>query len=177
MKRNEPSPWTDERKIVLCEIYPLGSLQWNADELNKRTGSNFTRGAIAGAAARFGLAAAHPKRIDESIARAANKNKRKRTRSDSALGVKLRFAQLPKDIGSLAEYEARGAPKHFIGIPFIDLANNHCRYPYDVDGVTLFCGQPKLETSSYCAGCHPMCWHPVTRRAKDAPIPSWKSAA
>lgn len=35
----------------------------------------------------------------------------------------------------------------------LDLANNECRWPTTKDKPFLFCGEPKLAGSSYCA-CH-----------------------
>jgi hypothetical protein len=55
----------------------------------------------------------------------------------------------------------------FLKIPFADLGPNHCRYPIG-DGPFLFCGQPKMEGSSYCAWCHERCHGAV--REKTGPF-------
>lgn len=45
----------------------------------------------------------------------------------------------------------------FLGIPFLDLRSHHCRYPRTIKGKTMYCGQPRIEDSSYCLACHKLC--------------------
>ena len=48
-------------------------------------------------------------------------------------------------------------PEHFLGVTFENLTDDQCRYPRG-DNPFLFCGQPKMQESSYCAKCHALCW-------------------
>ena len=167
-KHDKPPSWTPLRLALLNEIYTQGSFQWIADEINKRTGSQFTRNAICGQAMRSGLMAKNPKRrngdsrkAERIVARRARRQAHAKPRPAKTTVIPMPIAT---DVQSLREYENRGAPAHFLAIAFRELNDNDCRYPYDVDGVTMFCGQPKLETSSYCLRCHPLCWRPVEKR-------------
>lgn len=51
-------PWTDAATALLKEIYLRGSNAWVAREINRQTGSSFSRNAIIGRAHRIGLARA-----------------------------------------------------------------------------------------------------------------------
>lgn len=46
----------------------------------------------------------------------------------------------------------------FIGIPFVETTDKTCMYPAGDGASMLFCGSPRIEDSSYCAGHHRVCW-------------------
>lgn len=54
-------------------------------------------------------------------------------------------------------------PPHFKGVAFDDLELSSCRYPYENSrGTTVYCGQRRKPGSSYCPGCHAICWKDKT---------------
>ena len=42
-----------------------------------------------------------------------------------------------------------------------ELEHDQCRYPYDADNGTLFCGQPKAPIGPYCQAHHDLCYMPL----------------
>jgi hypothetical protein len=151
-----PTNWTDERKNLLDKIFMDGSLAWIAKEINRRTGSSFTRGAVAGAAYRFGVAAKFQKR--------AMSKRRGRPRLERPVLYRETprnrvNGRLPPDHAALDRYEELPPPAHFIGVTFADLKQKHCRFIVGAGLSGLYCGQPRIEDSSYCADCHRICWY------------------
>ena len=76
----------------------------------------------------------------------------------------------------LVEKKATTMPKLFvadkeeedgvaIGVPFLELSHNGCRYPTSrFEGQHYFCGEPKRDTkTSYCELHHALCWHQKKR--------------
>lgn len=51
-----------------------------------------------------------------------------------------------------------------IGVKFLDLQSNHCRFPVGdpKDNTLLFCGAPKIDlTVPYCQYCYQLCYTPA----------------
>lgn len=54
---------------------------------------------------------------------------------------------------SLAAHAAPAVPHNFLGVPLLDLEPNTCRYPQGDTPNILFCGQPVVPETSWCAHC------------------------
>ena len=48
-------------------------------------------------------------------------------------------------------------PSKFLGVTLLDLEPYHCRFPVGEGENIRFCGQRRLETSSYCKECREVC--------------------
>lgn len=141
----QKTPWTMEREIMLVSLISSPySCKWLAAEINKRTGSVFTRNSIIGKIHRMGLAKKAPKIVSRQ-----NRPKKPRDR-------RVRVERVMVDL--FADFLP---PPDFIGIQFAATSQFTCMYP-EGDGVhMLFCGQPRREDSSYCVFHHRLCyWKP-----------------
>lgn len=131
--------WKEDAKAFLTELYradDAGSFAVLAKKLNERFGTDYTRDAIIGVSKRMGLAGKPP----------------------ASSGNRL----VPKVKESAALRCAEVTP---LNIPFSDLGERECRYPYG-DGPYLFCGHPAQADSSYCPAHHRLCWmKPISRRS------------
>lgn len=169
------SAWTDERVALLKTLWAAGEL--SAKGIAAVLGHGITRNAVIGKVGRLGL----PKRAHNPYPRNRAPRARRASNNFNASHQstpktkKTRPARIEPDdvdaevrvnLGSLHAIEAEPAPDTFLGIPLLKLQDKHCRYPRIVDGVTLFCGQPKTFTiapdgtpaaSSYCVHCHRRC--------------------
>jgi hypothetical protein len=84
----------------------------------------------------------------------------RRTRDNISAQLRPKLSKVPLPGSALAdELDAETPPPSFLGIPFMELEDHHCRYPRG-DNPILFCGQPKMADSSYCPECHARCWTP-----------------
>lgn len=133
-----------------------------AEIINAKTGSSFTRNACIGKALRIGLVTHSPRALVLQ-----RKQPRRAQRRDTNFRRPVEPA--PVDFRSLKEVESAAPPTEFLGIRFADLKQHHCRYPRGGNNgePILYCGQPKIEHSAYCAACHTRCHsgHIYIRRA------------
>ena len=121
--------WTEERLALLKANYGTHSMRETATMINEATGSNFTKNAIIGKLHRM-----------EGYQPPKNTNYQPRKRFISrTLSESHKLQREALDI--------------FIGIPFIELKQNDCRFPRGEDEGMLFCGQP-IERGSYCSKCY-----------------------
>jgi len=126
--------WTEERLALLKAYYGTHSMRETAEMINEATGSRFTKNAIIGKLHRIeGYQPTTPTRNPGDV-RIPRKRFINRTLSESH---KLQ----------------REALDVFVGIPFMELKENDCRYPRGEDDGILFCGQP-IEKDSYCSKCY-----------------------
>jgi len=152
--------WTEERVEFLKKCWADGL---SASQVAAKMG--LTRNAVIGKVCRLGLAGrklaqtprvrSSPPRSGAGVVGAISLHRRKRPSNPSGA--------IPPDTSVLERLAAETPPPEFLGIPFLDLEPNHCRYPRGEGRDTLFCGQPKMLESSYCAHCHRLC-HEVARR-------------
>lgn len=149
--------WTDDRIERLKTLWNAGG--HSCAEIAAVLGGGISRNSVIGKITRLGL----QKRRDRSTLYVA---KPKRPRAERTLrrngaGFVLRDPieqpDVTPDLNSLAAVESQPVPPTFLGIAFAKLKNNHCRYPRGEGINILFCGQPKLEGSSYCPQCHRRC--------------------
>lgn len=152
--------WNDARELLLISLIDEPhSCRWLAAEINKRTGSEFTRNSIIGKMHRMGLTKAQPK-----ISSRQNRPKKPRNRRirPKVVVVDMFADTLP--------------PLDFLGVPFVETNNKTCMYPEGDGAHMLFCGQPCKDESSYCAShdriCHQKATGPTTRYWK-----TWGRAA
>jgi len=157
--------WTDDRVELLKELHREGcySRADLASEINKLTGSNFTRGAVIGKIDRL-FGALRPVKTEEEKAlatkarmeRDAQRKRERRSEEREYRGVVMRPA--PKAGGRekpapfIAQLPADVAPLH---ICLMDLTDETCRWPYHSDGdITTYCGCYPKQNSSYCHAHH-----------------------
>jgi hypothetical protein len=166
------SDWTQERTAMLVQFRSEGMKRGAiADEINKRTGSKFTRAAICGKIDRM-YPVAKPIKSEEAKAetkrlrleRNARTKREKRAAERAARGEtpKTRQQRRAPAAPILAIVEVR--PEDFpearvVGIDA--LQPHHCRFICNDDMATpVYCGLPILSNSSrfsFCAGHHARC--------------------
>lgn len=78
---------------------------------------------------------------------------------DSKERKRMPDGAMAPDTAALSRYDTAPLPDGFLSIPFDDLQPRHCRYPRGENPI-LFCGQPAIQDSSYCASCHARCYTP-----------------
>lgn len=152
--------WDKQRTEMLRALHRAGELSFGgiALEINRKTGSRFSRGAIIGKSMRLGLMDARPRRV-AGINLNGPVSKAGRPRADGGGRVRAPFTP-PAPL-----YRPPDKPQWFLGVIFADLKPSylkpsHCRYPHGGEDGTpiLFCGRPQMEGSSYCERCHPRCY-------------------
>lgn len=153
VKLERRSWWNAGRDNLLKELWSQGeSASDIARTINERTGSQLTRCAVIG-------------RVHRTKLEARGRGFNPIVASRSA----IRKAALRKEprikVAKVRQFTEPETPYHFLGIPFLDLQDNQCRYPSGEP--MLFCGQPRIEDSSYCARCHQVCYS----RHQAAPAP------
>ena len=152
--------WTDAR-VELLKVYHAQNISYSqiARKINDETGASLTKGACIGRAHRMGLAKAAPR---EPGFRPGGECKPRKSRKSHA--PKEQYVRVKLATGELAplmpERVESPMPLEFRGIPFANLGKTHCRYPRGEP--IVYCGQRKMEGSSYCPACHALCY---TRRA------------
>ncbi len=151
------SAWTDERVEQLRTLWAGNAHSCAA--IAAELGGGLSRNAVIGKALRLGLP-------QKGHVHSTPRNKPKRQPvarvviQRSGRGYISTADDQPLDgvdVSSIAELEAQPTPSTFLGITLANLEREHCRYPRDIDGARLFCGQPKIADSSYCAACHRRC--------------------
>ncbi len=142
---SKASPWTVEREELLKTLLEAKrSCNWLAREINRQSGSSFTRNAIIGKLHRMGISKPQPDKQE------------KRTRSKKPR--EPRFRPERKVIDLFADLLP---PADFLGIQFVETNRSTCMYPEGDGSHMLFCGQPRRAESSYCAAHHKICyWKP-----------------
>ena len=139
--------WTDEHHDLLNQLFKKGSAAWIAREINKLTGSTFTRNAVIGKCHKLGLGNLSP---EERVAKKANRQARKKR--ESKRGVRQ-----PASFTVIDSFAENVRPDH-LGISFSDLQPQHCRFPKG-DGLdATYCGQQVKEGQSYCPACYRICY-------------------
>lgn len=137
------TPWNIEREVLLVALINSPySCVWLASEINRLTGSSFSKNAVISKIHRMGLSKAMPEVVNRQ-----NRPKKPRNRRVRRERVDLFADTLP--------------PPDFIGIQFEETNKFTCMYPEGDGTHMLFCGQPKQDGSSYCSGHHRLCyWKP-----------------
>ncbi len=159
---NRPTPWTDELRERVKELWTTHSSTQIADKLREE-GHAFTRNSIVGLVHRMGLGAEN--KSEE------HKNANRRG------GIKVPRIRVPRQPKEPREHKPRnrfvrsnGNSNHLRLIvsresaavikircdgvsprrlSLTELEPNDCRFPYG-DGPFTFCGHPKMEGQSWC---------------------------
>lgn len=163
--------WTEEQVALLRLFHSQG---WRrgamADEINRRTGSKFTRSAVCGKIDRL-YPAAKPIKTEEEkattkAAREARYNEaRRERRAQQRATFKPRLAPAPVVL-TVVQPDPNDHPEARVhGIDALE--RSHCRFECSGDdfnpATPVFCGLPILASSkfSYCAGHHRLCVTPL----------------
>lgn len=145
--------WTDAAVAALKELHFGGdSYSTIAAELVTRFGGALTKNAAVSKAHRIGL----QKRRDHNPNVSLRHKPRKPAIRRSGQGY---IPLKPADVVEIAPEPAKPPAPDFLGIPFLNLKPNHCRYPRGGDdgNPITFCGQKRMPDSAYCAACHQRC--------------------
>lgn len=136
--------WTEEKRDLVRTLWADGL---SASQIAGEIGG-VTRNAVIGVVHRMGLSG----RVKVKPAGTVTKP------------TKRGLPTSRKRLGAIAKARGQGAPLYLVeaptpepvapaevlGIAFMDLASEHCRWPHG-DGVHItFCGQPQQEGYSYC---------------------------
>ena len=149
------SEWTTERFDLLKELAKAGSNTWIRNEINRRTGSTFTRSAIIGKKHRHGIGSRpNP---------GGNQGGPRRDRRKDGVGIRERKLNGKRPQMQRLETQKDLYFEGFLSISLVELQANDCRYPQG-DGPYFFCGQPAIEGSSYCAYHHRLCHNGIPER-------------
>lgn len=157
--------WTDDRVELLKAIYQTGSDGWLALEINKLTGSVFTRNAVISKRERLKLFRSKDyqgeyHKLAGKPGPHANTGKSRRGKHPKRIfrdGFRS-GSPLPADLDGLERIEKAPPPPEFLGLTLFDLQDNQCRYPRGTEAPFIYCGQPTKEDSSYCLYCHSLCY-------------------
>jgi GcrA cell cycle regulator len=140
------SEWTDERIDTLRQLLADGL---SASQMGDVLGCS--RNAILGKIHRLGLSCRQATAVHNPVK--GIRPRRSRPPQSEPRLPRVTFVPLP---------ELLPIPDH--PVELLNLAEHHCRYPYDVDGGFLFCGRVKLADLPYCAGHCAICFNPDARR-------------
>jgi len=149
--------WTDERVNLLEKLcgdeLSFGQI---AAEINRQTGSNFSRNAAIGAAGRRGFI---------KVRRVSDDQRKSFRGLNGRIVANIQRRMRKPRKGQAAPIEEHLPPPRadFLGIKFVDLADGQCRFPQGDTPNMLFCGQPVKKDSSYCPDCHAVCWLKPTK--------------
>lgn len=134
--------WTEPRVTALKSLWARG---WTgtqiAKEINRLTGSSFTRNAILGATHRLSMPSVRP--LLGPKKHRQHRNSRKRERRMSAKAPQMAPERLIR-----AESIEAPPPRN---LSILGLATGDCRWPVTDGPPYLFCGNPALYGCSYCA--------------------------
>ena len=149
------SVWSDE----LCdELRRLHRLKFSGGAIAARLG--LTRNQVIGKLFRLGIKGHEAPQ--HRVARVKSErpvNRRPKLKIVAGGGGSMRVIKTSEaDVAPLRRIEIE--PRH---IAFAGLQRSDCRYPYGT-GPYTYCGHPRADGSSYCAGHHALCWMPVRAR-------------
>jgi hypothetical protein len=164
VRQNPENAWTDERLALLRKLYE-DKVQFGhiAGEINKQTGSTFTRNSICGMCYRLRF----PPRKRSRKQRAAGPSERilsERRRQATRLNIKrVDNSQAVARRKVIADFDQLGGPDH-LGIAFFDLERHHCRFPKGEGIEATYCGQDVKEDSYWCNFHHSLVYQPPENR-------------
>lgn len=177
--------WTDAR---IEHAKQLNAQGLHPSEIAKELGG-VSRNAVIGKMRRLSIALAHAgyrsggRRPDARTGNAdrALTMKFKRSVKDNnrygtaAINIK---AQERKEQIKKNRTKQRASEHPSLNIPFLDLEPHHCRYTHSEEAPYFFCGQNKLEESSYCGFHNALCHtRPATKEECEAAARQYRSAA
>lgn len=153
------SPWTDEREAMLRDLWDVRGFSANdaALEINRQTGSSFTRNAILGKVDRLNLSMRNRSHHNKPISLEERRKRKREREAMFRLRRKVTLGWVPPTRDEDIPLENRKQ--------LMELENNHCRWPVGEPGKPgfFFCGAPTanlIECRPYCASHQFMAWKP-----------------
>ena len=141
--------WTAERINRAVELFSQGK---SAAEISIDLGEVVSRSAIGAKLNRMGI-----KRGPDHLRTGPISSRMRLTRVNSnSNAMRVTVVRLPND------RKIRSTETESRMIPFLELEANDCRYP--IGDTPLFCGNPKIEGSSYCGPHDRLCCHAAQPR-------------
>lgn len=143
------SLWTPERVEVLKTMWTDGA---SFSEIAKELNCGLSRNACIGKASRIGLGARQqcPPKTTHRNRLCIKTTPRERANYGLAADRIKRASRKRKVSAPVIELQR---PYHFIGISFLDIGRNQCRFPQGEGVGLLFCGNPTDEGASWCEHC------------------------
>lgn len=186
-----PGAWTPERIALLLE-YREAKMRRRliAEEINRLTGSNFTKRAICGKIDRLFPEPRRPRKSEEhklAVRKACweRNNARKREKRRQARIAAGLDPDQPRRAPTSGKPTAPKLavvafnPDDFIGERvhgIVNLKAHHCRFMCNDDvSEPVWCGLPVVKGTSWCSGHRAIVFVPARSRA--APWPTWKERA
>ena len=127
--------WTSERDSRLTTLWLSGL---SGAKIAGMMGDGFTRNSVIGRVHRMKL----PKREPRKVA-GERKRRKKKILQQPTVEIERRPTVIP--------------PVNYVCVSIDELKPHHCRFPLG-DFPVMYCGQQKIEGSSYCAYCHSVCY-------------------
>jgi GcrA cell cycle regulator len=160
---SHPHDWTLERSALLRRLWNDEGL--SGGEIAERMG--LSRNAVIGRVHRMGLQKRNDRKANAQKANVTKRSKRltRRELTHKVSSMTLPAAPVaPVDAGEWKEVHVNFEPRGLISI--WDLKEHHCRWPYDNEPMTTYCGHDRLPGKPYCkkhfeTGMEPKC--PLTR--------------
>lgn len=158
--------WTEEQVSLLRLFHSQGMHRGAmADEINRRTGSKFTRSAVCGKIDRLYPAAKPIKTEEEKAAtKAAREARYNEARRERRAQQRATFRPRPGPAPILTVVQTNPDDHPEARVYGIDaLERHHCRFICNDDvSEPVYCGLPIMANSrfSYCAGHHRICVAP-----------------
>jgi GcrA cell cycle regulator len=156
-----PEEHTQELARLCGEKYSYRAI---AGVMNEKFGTNYTKNAVLGKAARIGLSKEAAPSVPGNRKPKANRKSPYKARAPRQWVETVRIVhangnsnamRIIKSV-SLEERKLRCVEIVPRNVSLVDLEPNDCRYPYGDNQIT-FCGHPKMEGSSYCQPHHALC--------------------
>lgn len=167
------SSWTEERDEQMRALFLQGlSFRHIAEGLGGFENlKDFGRNAVIGRVHRLGwhnnYELMEMRKINTSHCVAPARNLKPRAARPKRIGaentVSGRVAARRRQIAlvqSTTDPDAVPVSTEFLGIKFMDLEPDQCRYPRGDGASMLFCGQPVVRESSYCSHCYGIVYVP-----------------
>jgi len=156
MKSNEAAPpegslWTEARVARLVELW---SARLSAATIAARLGDGISRSAVVGKLFRLGLRRTDEQRYEAQAEGARRTGARRRATSHLA-----RRSPPPMPVSPLPPPSPCAVVPRLVPLPL--LQRGACRWPYEADGETRFCGHAARGGRSYCPDHHAIAYAEV----------------
>jgi GcrA cell cycle regulator len=158
-----PEEHTQELTRLCEEKYSYRAI---ATAMNEKFGTNYTKNAVLGKAARIGLSKEAAPSVPGNRKASATRKAPYKARAPRKWVETIRIvpangnSNAMRVIRSVSFEEAKLRCVEIVprNVSLIDLEPNDCRYPYGELGDTTYCGHPKQDGSSYCTPHHALCY-------------------
>lgn len=170
--------WTDDRVAMLRRLWADGL---SASQIAGQLGG-ISRNAAIGKLHRLGLTGLEQGANLPRQPRVTKRRSPRRATTASPTSALIRAAQAARlrlQDGSLEPLVIIESPKppEFLGIAFMDLKPDHCRWPRGEGADITFCGQKQEEGQSYCSACCRIAYQVPQSRRDNSPAPARHGAS